>query len=93
MLAKAENLFLALLAAAPTSLACEAYADGLPTATENVALSEPIYVKAGEVYDGGWRKFDRNPTSCNDQSEGGTSISTSFTGCILEVWTLMPNVT
>lgn len=74
MLAKTEQILFALLAAAPTSLACLGYEGGVPTPTENVALSEPIYVKAGEIYDGGWRKFDRNPSTCNEQDEGGISL-------------------
>lgn len=73
MMAKAEQLVFALLAAAPTALACLGYEGGVPEPTENVALSEPIYVKAGEVYDGEWRKFDRNPSTCSEQGEGGTS--------------------
>jgi hypothetical protein len=65
---------LALLAAAPTALACLGYEGGVPKATGNVPLSAPIYVKAGEVYDGGWRKFDRSPSTCNGQGEGGMSL-------------------
>lgn len=73
MLVKAGHITLALLAAAPTALACLGYEGGVPKPTKNVAISAPIYVKAGEVYDGGWRKFDRNPSTCNGQSEGGMS--------------------
>lgn len=72
MFAKAGTLAL-LAAAAPTALACLGYEGGVPVPTENVAISAPIYVKAGEVFDGGWRKYDRNPSTCNDQSEGGMS--------------------
>nr|CDP27896.1 Putative Polysaccharide Lyase Family 3 [Podospora anserina S mat+] len=71
MFSNAGQIALTLLAAAPTALACLGYTGGLPKATGNVALTAPIYVKAGQVYDGGWRKFDRNPSSCNGQSEGG----------------------
>jgi hypothetical protein len=73
MLTNAGHVTLALLAAAPTALACLGYEGGVPVPTENVAISAPIYVKAGEVYDGGWRKFDRNPSTCNGQGEGGMS--------------------
>jgi len=62
---------LAFLAATPSALACLGYTGGLPKHTGTVALTAPIYVKAGQIYDGGWRKFDRNPSSCNGQSEGG----------------------
>ena len=82
MFAKTTQLLVALLAAAPTTLACLGYEGGVPTPTENVALSEPIYVKAGEIYDGGWRKFDRNPSTCQDQKEGG--MSPNFTPVSLE---------
>ena len=75
MFAKTTHLLLALLSAAPTSLACLGYEGGVPTPTENVALSEPIFVKAGEIYDGGWRKFDRNPSTCQDQKEGGMYLT------------------
>ncbi|KAH6695765.1 pectin lyase fold/virulence factor [Plectosphaerella plurivora] len=61
----------AFLAGAPAALACLGYEGGLPKHTGLVPLSEPIYVKNGEVYDGGWRKYDRNPSSCNSQQEGG----------------------
>ncbi|KAK4665402.1 hypothetical protein QC763_401490 [Podospora pseudopauciseta] len=71
MFSNAGQIALTLLATAPTALACLGYTGGLPKATGNVALTAPIYVKAGQVYDGGWRKFDRNPSSCNGQSEGG----------------------
>jgi hypothetical protein len=61
----------ALLSAAPAALACLGYEGGLPKHTGLVPLKEPIYVKNGEVYDGQWQKFDRNPSSCNSQQEGG----------------------
>lgn len=63
----------AILGALPTTFACLGYEGGLPTPTENRQISEPIYVKSGEVFDGGWAKYDRNPTSCREQQEGGTS--------------------
>lgn len=65
------NSIVALLASAPAALACLGYEGGLPKHTGLVPLKEPIYVKAGEVYDGHWQKFDRNPSSCNEQGEGG----------------------
>lgn len=72
MITNARLVTLAL-AAAPTALACLGWEGGLPVATGNVQLREPIYVRAGEVYDGGWQKFDRNPSTCSDQQEGGES--------------------
>lgn len=91
MFAKSAHLLLAVLATAPTSLACLGHEGGVPTPTENVAISEPIYVKAGEIYDGGWRKYDRNPSTCQDQSEGG--MSTTSTPVFLGLYSLMPRVT
>lgn len=71
MFVKAGAAVLALLGALPVTFACEAHTGGVPVATSTKQLSEPIYVKAGEVYDGGWAKFDRSPSSCSDQGEGG----------------------
>jgi hypothetical protein len=79
MLAKAQHVTFALLAAAPTAFACLGYTGGVPKPTGNVALTAPIYVKAGQIYDGGWRKFDRNPSTCNGQNEGGDYASAFFT--------------
>lgn len=70
MFAKAGTLA-TLLAALPTALACLGYEGGLPKATSNKQISAPIYVKSGQVFDGGWAKYDRNPTSCREQQEGG----------------------
>lgn len=71
MLSNIGVLAVALLGALPTSLACLGYEGGLPKATSNKQISAPIYVKSGEVFDGGWAKYDRNPTSCREQVEGG----------------------
>ncbi|KAH6621699.1 family 3 polysaccharide lyase [Boeremia exigua] len=61
---------LALLGALPAALACKGYTGGLPKATSSKKISAPIYVKAGQVFDGGWAKYDRSPSSC-DSGEGG----------------------
>ncbi|KAI5898174.1 polysaccharide lyase family 3 protein [Schizophyllum commune H4-8] len=52
------------------AVACDAYNKGLPTPTDHVTSSKVIEVKAGEVYDGGWKKFDRGSGACNGQKEG-----------------------
>lgn len=62
----------AVLAALPTALGCLGYEGGLPTPTSTKKISAPIYVRAGQVFDGGWAKYDRSPTSCNGQQEGGS---------------------
>ncbi|KAI8179649.1 hypothetical protein K4K54_002952 [Colletotrichum sp. SAR 10_86] len=78
----------AILGALPTTFACLGYEGGLPTPTENRQISAPIYVKSGEVFDGGWAKYDRNPTSCREQEEGGES-DTAF---VLEKGATLRNV-
>ncbi|KAI8304839.1 hypothetical protein K4K61_005857 [Colletotrichum sp. SAR11_59] len=78
----------AILGALPTTFACLGYEGGLPAPTENRQISAPIYVKSGEVFDGGWAKYDRNPTSCREQEEGGES-DTAF---VLEKGATLRNV-
>ncbi|KAF6803675.1 pectate lyase [Colletotrichum sojae] len=87
MFAKAGTLA-ALVAALPTALACLGWEGGLPVATSNKQISAPIYVKSGQVFDGGWAKYDRNPTSCREQQEGGES-DTAF---VLEKGATLRNV-
>ncbi|TQN69675.1 putative pectate lyase F, partial [Colletotrichum shisoi] len=60
----------------------------LPKATSNKAISAPIYVKSGQVFDGGWAKYDRNLTSCRSQQEGGEA-DTAF---VLEKGATLRNV-
>jgi len=64
-------LLVSLAAALPTALACNGYTGGLPTATSTVTSSKVIEVKAGQIYDGQWKKYDRGSGACNDQAEGG----------------------
>ena len=65
---------LVLLASLPATLACLAYEGGVPTATGTTTSSKVIEVKAGQVYDGLWRRYDRGSGACNDQAEGGDTI-------------------
>ncbi|TDZ74763.1 putative pectate lyase F [Colletotrichum trifolii] len=88
MLANAGTLTLALLSALPSTLACLGWEGGLPKATSTKQISAPIYVKSGQVFDGGWAKYDRNPTSCNEQVEGGEK-DTAF---VLEKGATLRNV-
>ncbi len=46
------------------SMACDAYTGGLPTATGKVSSKAVIEVAAGEVFDGGWKKYDRGSGAC-----------------------------
>ncbi|KAL4880717.1 pectate lyase [Aspergillus karnatakaensis] len=64
---------LSLAAIIPSTLACLGWEGGLPVATRTEHLTEPIYVRSGEVFDGQWALWDRNPSTCSDQSEGGES--------------------
>ncbi|KAF1950543.1 pectate lyase F [Byssothecium circinans] len=64
--------FLALLALLPATLACNAYNKGLPTPVGTKSNSKYIEVKAGQVYDGEWYKYDRGSGACKD-GEGGTA--------------------
>lgn len=52
------------------AFACLGYTGGLPKATSTVSLKAPRYLKAGEVFDAGWAKYDRG-VKCSGQSEGG----------------------
>jgi hypothetical protein len=60
-----------LVAMLPSALACLAYTGGLPTPTSTKTNSKVIEVAAGQVYDGGWAKFDRGSGACKGQTEGG----------------------
>lgn len=71
MFAKSGAAVIALLGALPAASACLGYTGGVPVPTSTKQISAPIYVKAGEVFDAGWAKYDRNPSSCNGQGEGG----------------------
>ena len=55
----------------PAALACLGYEGGVPTPTDHVSSSSVIRVEAGEVFDGGWKKYDRGSGACNEQTEGG----------------------
>jgi len=65
------SLLVSLTAALPAALACNGYTGGLPTATSTVTSSKVIEVRAGQVYDGQWKKYDRGSGACNGQAEGG----------------------
>lgn len=65
------NIAITLAATITPVLACKGYEGGLPTPTSTKQISAPIYVKNGEVFDAGWAKYDRNPSSCSGQAEGG----------------------
>ncbi|CRK47364.1 hypothetical protein BN1723_007503 [Verticillium longisporum] len=61
---------LSLLAAVPATMACLGYEGGIPKATDTKSLDAPQYIKAGEVFDAEWVRYDRGQP-CDGQSEGG----------------------
>lgn len=54
----------------PAALACNGE-NSMPQATETISNSEPIYISSGEVFDGGFARYDRGSGYCQGQSEGG----------------------
>lgn len=87
MLSKISGL-VAIAAALPSAQACLGHEGGVPVPTENIEISEPIYIRSGEVFDAGWAKYDRNPSTCHEQQEGGES-DTAF---VLESGATIRNV-
>ncbi|KAK1593527.1 pectate lyase F [Colletotrichum navitas] len=65
-----EASIVAFLVALPTALACLGYEGGVPVATSAKTNNKYIEVKAGQIYDGGWARFDRGSGSCTG-GEGG----------------------
>ncbi len=63
--------FAAQLLIAVPALACLGYEGGVPAATDTVSSGSVIEVKAGQVFDGGWRRYDRGSGACSGQAEGG----------------------
>lgn len=52
-------------------MACNGYTGGVPKAVGTKTRDSVIEVKAGEVYDGKWYRFDRGSGACGGQNEGG----------------------
>lgn len=42
-----------------------------PSATATTNLAAVRTIAAGQSFDGGMRQWDRSPSTCNDQAEGG----------------------
>ncbi|RYP87426.1 hypothetical protein DL769_000522 [Monosporascus sp. CRB-8-3] len=66
-----SSKLITLLAALPATLACLGYDGGVPKPAGTVHSDKVIEVKAGQVFDGAWKKYDRGSGACNGQSEGG----------------------
>lgn len=64
-------LLTAASALLPAVLACKGYEGGVPTPTDHFSNGAVIEIGAGEVFDGGWAKYDRGSGACNGQTEGG----------------------
>ncbi|ROT35099.1 family 3 polysaccharide lyase [Sodiomyces alkalinus F11] len=62
-----------VLAALPSALACLGYTGGVPRATNTVSSNKVIEVRAGQVFDGQWQRFDRGTGACNEQAEGSSN--------------------
>ena len=68
---------LVLLAASASAAVLEARATNtalqtaLPASAGTSALAAAKTIAAGATFDGGLKKFDRSPSTCNDQAEGG----------------------
>ena len=61
-------LFTAALAAAQTNTNLQTK---FPVATSTTHLAAVRTIAAGEKFDGRMLQWDRNPSTCNEQSEGG----------------------
>jgi pectate lyase len=56
-----------------------AWSEGaIPKPTRNSSSTSVIEIAPGEVFDGGFARYDRGLGACNEQAEGSTS-STPFT--------------
>lgn len=69
---KFSTMFAAVAAFVPAVMACNGHAGGIPKAVGTKTSSAPIYVKAGQVFDGKWTRYDRGAGACGGNNEGGT---------------------
>lgn len=73
MVSPIKSSLVHFLAGLPVALACLGYEGGIPEATKTVTSSKVIDIAAGEVFDGGWARYDRGAGACKEQTEGGAS--------------------
>lgn len=71
------STIIAFSAFLPAVLACKGYTGGVPKAVGTKTNSKVIEIKAGQVFDGAWYRYDRGSGACKGQTEGGTYLSTS----------------
>ena len=65
-----EAALLSSLLLPTVTLACLGHEGGVPAATESISNSAVIEIASGEVFDGGWARYDRGSGACTDQTEG-----------------------
>ncbi|KAK7431287.1 hypothetical protein QQZ08_002058 [Neonectria magnoliae] len=73
------KLGLVAMGLVPAAMACLGYEGGVPTATSTKTNSKVITVAAGEVFDGGWARYDRGSGACGG-GEGGDSDAVFLLG-------------
>lgn len=72
MFPSATTVLLALMAAAPTTLACLGAKSKMPAATGTKSLTSPQTIGAGQLLDGKFVRYDRGAGACQS-GEGGQS--------------------
>jgi len=68
---KFSTVFAAVAAFVPAVMACNGHAGGVPKAVGTKTNKAVIEVKAGQVFDGQWYRYDRGSGACGGQGEGG----------------------
>ncbi|KAF3032937.1 hypothetical protein E8E11_000258 [Didymella keratinophila] len=67
---KFSTVFAAVAAFVPAVMACNGHAGGVPKAVGTKTNKAVIEVKAGQVFDGQWYRYDRGSGACGGQGEG-----------------------
>ncbi len=75
---KASAIFAAVAAFLPAVMACNGYTGGVPKAVGTKSNKAVIEVKAGQVFDGKWYRYDRGHGACGGQNEGSECSTSSL---------------
>lgn len=67
---KFSTVFAAVAAFVPAVTACNGHAGGVPKVIGTKTNKSVIEVKAGQVFDGQWYRYDRGSGACGGQGEG-----------------------
>lgn len=67
---KFATVFAAVAALLPAAMACNGHTGGIPKAVGTKTNKAVIEVKAGQVFDGKWNRYDRGSGACGGQGEG-----------------------